>query len=132
MTTAERSSVRIRRQAKELQGSIPVHMRVGDNTGLPDIKMPSVKGLQLRKAEEALVQMNLHLHQVNYVADDSVDSGTVVSQSINSGRDVKLGSSVDLNIAVPRDLLASYTRTLTIRVPVMAGPSPAASEDQGV
>ncbi|MCB1217427.1 PASTA domain-containing protein [bacterium] len=109
-------------KGKEFPGPISVDLRVADSRDLPQVKVPDLSGKSLRNAEELLVQANLHLHQVDYVANNSVAAGTVLSQNVRAGEDVTLGSEVGLSVAAPVDLISSWTRTLTVRVPVTGGP----------
>lgn len=109
-------------KGKEFPGPVPVDLRVADSTGLPQLEMPELTGRPLRSVEEQLVRSNLHLHQVDYVANDSVESGTVLSQNPPAGGEVQLGSRVAVTVAAPTSVIESWTRTISVRVPVAGGP----------
>lgn len=107
---------------KEFPDSVSVDLWVADNTALPEVSMPNLGGMQLRAAEELLVRNNLQLNRVDYVSNDSVASGSVVTQNVQAGESLKLGAKISLSVAVPRELITSWTRTISVRVPVTGGP----------
>ncbi len=109
-------------KGKEFPGPVSIDLRVADSRDLPQISMPDLAGKPLRSAEEMLVRSNLHLRQVDYVANDNVASGTVLSQNVAAGQSVQLGNSVALTVAAPEAVISSWTRTITVRVPVTGGP----------
>ncbi|MCB1186073.1 PASTA domain-containing protein [bacterium] len=109
-------------KGKEFPGPVSVDLRVADSRDLPKVEMPDLSGKDLRSAEQLLVRSNLHLHQVDYVSNNSVESGTVLSQNVRAGEQISLGQKVTLTVAAPPELISSWTRTITVRVPVSGGP----------
>ena len=65
---------------------------------------------------------HLHLHQVDYVANDNIESGTVLSQNPPAREEVQLGRKVAVTVAAPTGVIESWTRTISVRVPVAGGP----------
>lgn len=109
-------------KGKEFPGPISIDLRIADNTDLPQLSMPDLAGQPLRTAEETLARSNLHLHQVDYVSNNSVEAGTVLSQNVKAGESVTLGQQVALTVAAPSDVIGSWTRNISIRVPITGGP----------
>lgn len=107
---------------QEYTSAVPVDIVVVDRDNLPRLEMPDLRGVQLAGAEARLVNANLHLAKVTYVADDSVPDTAVVKQNIAPGADIPLGSRVELEVALPTALLERPVKTITIHVPVPAGP----------
>jgi len=107
---------------KEYTSAVPVDLVVADSGNLPRLTMPDLRGEQLASIEAQLVTANLHLAKVTYVADDSVPDTTVVMQSIPPGTEIPFGSPIDLQVALPTALMEKPVKTITIHVPVPAGP----------
>ena len=103
-------------------GTVPVDIVVVDNENVPEIEMPSLNGMSIAEVEQTLVDLNLHLSEVNYVGSDEANSGTVVKQNIEPGKKVKLGTKVSLEVAVPTALRDAPTRTVNLRITVPVGP----------
>ena len=83
--------------------------------------MPALAGLRLVQAEERLARQNLHLSKVTYIATDLSPEGTVLTQSLPQGQAVPIGTEVELEVALPVELMERKTKTITIRVPVLPG-----------
>lgn len=107
---------------KEFTSAVRVDIVVVDREKLPDLQMPDLRGIKLMEAESQLASANLHLAKVTYVADDSVPDTTVVKQSIAPGDKASLDSRIELAVALPAELLNRAVKTITIHVPVSAGP----------
>jgi beta-lactam-binding protein with PASTA domain len=84
--------------------------------------MPTLTGKRLGDVERTLVDLNLQLAEVSYIANDEAESGTVISQSIESGKQVRMGSKLALEVAVPAALKDSPTRSINLRITVPTGP----------
>lgn len=106
---------------REFHTAIPVDLVVADNSASEEISMPALAGLRLVQAEERLARLNLHLAQVSYIATDESPEETVLSQSVPQGRNVPIGAKIELEVALPVELMARKTKTITIRVPVLPG-----------
>jgi hypothetical protein len=103
-------------------GMVPVDVVIVDNENVPDVAMPALNGRRIADVEQALVDMNLHLSEVLYVASDEAESGTVVKQNIEPGKQVKIGTKVSVEVAIPTALKEAATRTVNLRITVPVGP----------
>jgi serine/threonine-protein kinase len=107
---------------KEYTSAVSVDLVVVDSGNLPPVTMPELRGEKLNSAENLLVDANLHLAKVTYVADDTVPDTTVIRQSVAAETQVDLGSRIELDVALPTALMEKPVKTITIHVPVPAGP----------
>lgn len=98
-----------------------VDVVVADTASAETVLMPLVSGRSLVEAEDALVRANLQLAKVTYVADDTLPSGTVITQEPAGNSDGHVGDKVKLKVALPAAVMAAPTRTVNIRVRVPAG-----------
>lgn len=103
---------------REFHTPVAVDMVVTDNTASQQIAMPALAGLRLTQAEERLARDNLHLAKVTYIATDDSAAETVLSQSVPQDKMVPIGTVVELEVALPVELMERRTKTVTIRVPV--------------
>ncbi|MBN2082620.1 PASTA domain-containing protein [bacterium] len=108
--------------ATEFSSSIPVDLVVADHENLPAVEMPNLGGQVLAQAEAMLVNANLHLAKVEYIADDTVPGTTVIHQNPGAGEEVQLGASVELQVALATTLMERNERSVTVRIPVPPGP----------
>lgn len=110
--------------ATEFGSSAAVDLYVTASSDLPEVAMPTLSGMTLSEAEALLAtpEVNLHLSLVEYVANDAVAPGTVLQQSIDPGKQVKLGSPVELQVGIPASLMLLPARRLTISLSVPLGP----------
>jgi beta-lactam-binding protein with PASTA domain len=100
----------------------PVDITVEDNSGLPAAIVPLLTGRTLAQAEDELVQANLHLAKVVYVANDTVAAGTITKQQPEGNAEAKLGDTVELEVALPTELKDSPTKTIMVRLRIPPGP----------
>jgi eukaryotic-like serine/threonine-protein kinase len=107
---------------EEFTSSVPVDVIIADTSDLPRVPMPDVCEMPLSSAEDLLAAKNLHLSKVTYVANDTATSGYVTKQSQAANGEVALGARIELEVALPSAELAAPTRTVTLRIPVPAGP----------
>jgi serine/threonine-protein kinase len=70
------------------------------SSGSPQISVPSVEGLVVDGAQQALGSVGLSA-SIEYLVDASADPGTVVKQDPEKNAALKKGSSVTLYVAVP-------------------------------
>jgi eukaryotic-like serine/threonine-protein kinase len=105
-----------------LQASTNVDLVVCDNAGVPKFAMPDLSGKPLAEAEQLLAKQNLHLSKVTYVASDTITTGSVVKQSVETGKEVKYGDKVELEVAQTGAFMQSPIRTITLRIVVPPGP----------
>jgi serine/threonine-protein kinase len=103
---------------------INVDVVVADTHDLPKVAMPDLYGVTLPTAEETLTrsELNLQLALVEYVENNDVAAGTVLSQKPAAGEQVNMASKVQLQVAVPTDVKQNPHKRLTLHIPVPAGP----------
>lgn len=77
-------------------GSV-VHFYVSD--GREKVKVPSITGVLLERAEERLILSGLELGTVTEVEDEE-NIGKVISQSIDEGTEIESGTKVDVTIGI--------------------------------
>jgi serine/threonine-protein kinase len=108
----------------EFSSSAAVDITVSAKGELPAAEMPALTGLSLIEAERILdaPELGLRLALVEYVANDAVNPGTVLQQSIDPGRKVRLGDSVELEVGIPSLLKQQAARRVTISLKVPLGP----------
>lgn len=70
-------------------------VKVVVSTGTKKTKVPTVVGMDEGTAKATLINANLKVN-VTYKSDDSKDNGKVLSQSIDQGKEVAEGSTVDI------------------------------------
>ncbi len=100
----------------------PVDVTVEDNSALPTAIVPLLTGRTLAEAEDELVQANLHLAKVVYVANDTVAAGTILLQKPEGNTDAKLGDKVELEVALPLAVKEAPTKTIMVRLRIPPGP----------
>ena len=115
------------RAGHELSSSTQVDIVVIDNENITNTTMPEVIGSQLYPAEERLARLNLRLAKVTYVADDTVDGGTVIAQDVAAESEVPVGTPIELTVALPTSVIEKPVKTVKIHIPITSGP-----EDQPV
>ncbi len=86
------------------------------------VVVPSLVGKTLAAAEEQLARNNLHLTQVNYVGTDNHPQGTVIGQSKASDASVDINTSIELDVAIPKAIYDSRTKSISVSIVVPPGP----------
>ena len=80
--------------------------------GVKKVSVPSVIGKQEDEANKTLSDLALTLN-VSYDEDSSKDNGTVLKQSIDTGKEVEVGTSISITV---NKLAEEKTATLTVNL----------------
>ena len=72
-----------------------MHFYVSD--GKEKVKVPSITGVSVERAEERLTLLGLELGTITEVEDED-NVGKVISQSVDEGEEIERGTKVDVTV----------------------------------
>jgi serine/threonine-protein kinase len=112
------------KKGQEFTTAVNVDLVIADSRNPPKVSMPTLTAQPLALAEELLTRpdYNLQLALVQYVADDASPPLSVVRQDPPAGKEVPIGSRVEVDVAVPTAYKEQTQRTVNLKIPVPNGP----------